>query len=215
MNFLYTRVWLSYKSTLLGLLVAGLGEAIAYAASGSSASIPPWVHILAGLLLTPFLAWKDKAVKDGEIVNLQPRGFLSIRLAVIILVGCTVVLGIAGCASFKSYAGAAEIDCATTFKAAEIAEKTSLEQGVVQILMAGGQNWEKVGLTQLDDLVQNSKPLALCVIASVEANFRAQHQQRAQAAALICTVPGTASPLMAAERAHFYLSGKPALLNSP
>jgi hypothetical protein len=63
---LYQRLWLSYKSTLLGILVAALVEIVGYFAAGN-ANTPPWVHILAGCLSAPLLAWKEQAVKDGTI----------------------------------------------------------------------------------------------------------------------------------------------------
>ena len=61
---LYQRLWKSYRSTLLGIAVAAATEMIAY---GSTPDVPPWVHMLAGVLTVPFLAWKDQAVKDGTI----------------------------------------------------------------------------------------------------------------------------------------------------
>jgi hypothetical protein len=63
-TFLYERVWLSRKSTILGLLVYILGEVIIYF-QGPSAS--PYARLIAGLVAAPFLAWKDKAVAEGAI----------------------------------------------------------------------------------------------------------------------------------------------------
>lgn len=65
--FLYQRVWLSKKSTILGLLVYALGEVIIYF-QGANAS--PYARLVAGLVAAPFLAWKDKALKDGTIAVL-------------------------------------------------------------------------------------------------------------------------------------------------
>lgn len=62
---LYHRILLSYKSTLLGLLVAILAETLAYL--GNANGVPPYVHAAIGLIMVPFLAWKDKAVADGTI----------------------------------------------------------------------------------------------------------------------------------------------------
>lgn len=73
-SFLYQRVWLSKKSTILGLLVYALGEVIIYF-QGPSAS--PYARLVAGLVAAPFLAWKDKAVKDGSIALLAILLFAS------------------------------------------------------------------------------------------------------------------------------------------
>lgn len=73
-SFLYQRVWLSKKSTILGLLVYGLGEVIIYF-QGPTA--PPYARLVAGLVAAPFLAWKDKAVKDGSIALLAILLFAS------------------------------------------------------------------------------------------------------------------------------------------
>lgn len=62
--FLYDRVWLSKKSTILGILVYGAGEALIYF-QGPNAN--PHTRLVAGLIATPFLAWKDKALKEGVI----------------------------------------------------------------------------------------------------------------------------------------------------
>lgn len=62
--FLYDRVWLSKKSTILGILVYAAGEALIYF-QGPNAN--PHTRLIAGLIATPFLAWKDKALKDGVI----------------------------------------------------------------------------------------------------------------------------------------------------
>lgn len=62
---LWSRLWKSYRSTFLGLLVVAVGEALAY--FGSAAGVPPYVHALIALASAPFLAWKDKAVAAGTI----------------------------------------------------------------------------------------------------------------------------------------------------
>lgn len=59
---LYERVWLSYKSTFLGLALTVIGEALNYTLN----TVPdPRVHALCALLTTIFIAWKDKKVKEG------------------------------------------------------------------------------------------------------------------------------------------------------
>lgn len=61
---LHERVWLSYRSTILGVLVAVLGEALNY----FYLSVPdPRVHAVVALLTTVFVAWKDRKVKEGSI----------------------------------------------------------------------------------------------------------------------------------------------------
>jgi hypothetical protein len=57
-TFIHERVWLSKKSTILGILVYALGEVIIYF-QGPAAS--PYARLVAGLVAAPFLAWKDKA----------------------------------------------------------------------------------------------------------------------------------------------------------
>lgn len=73
-TFLYERVWLSRKSTILGLLVYVAGELIIYF-QGPNAS--PYARLIAGLVAAPFLAWKDKAVKEGTIALLAFMLFAS------------------------------------------------------------------------------------------------------------------------------------------
>jgi hypothetical protein len=71
---LYERVWLSYRSTILGILVAALGEVLNYFVL----AVPdPKIHALCVLLTTIFVAWKDKKVKDGAIKLLAILCFVS------------------------------------------------------------------------------------------------------------------------------------------
>lgn len=57
------RVILSYKSTFLGLLVAAAVMLI-----GAAQSYPNhYVQVAAGLILIPFLSWRDQKVKDGTL----------------------------------------------------------------------------------------------------------------------------------------------------
>ena len=85
------RLFASYKSTLLGLAVAIAVEVVSYFATGTGPSAaPPWVHILASLVLAPLLAWKDKAVKDGEINVIQlppPKGFVHLTVMLALAAG--------------------------------------------------------------------------------------------------------------------------------
>lgn len=62
--FLYERVWISKKSTILGLLVYAAGEVLIYF-QGPTAN--PYARLIAGLIAAPFLAWKDKASAAGTI----------------------------------------------------------------------------------------------------------------------------------------------------
>jgi hypothetical protein len=60
---LHERVWLSYKSTFIGLGLTLIGEALNYTLN----TVPdPRVHALCALLTTIFVAWKDKKVKEGS-----------------------------------------------------------------------------------------------------------------------------------------------------
>lgn len=58
---LYHRVLLSYKSTALGLLLALGADALMQA----QASTNPYIHGIAMMIAVPFLAYKDKAVREG------------------------------------------------------------------------------------------------------------------------------------------------------
>jgi hypothetical protein len=61
---LYHRVWLSYRSTILGIGVAAIGEALNYTYN----TVPdPRIHAACALLTTIFLAWKDRKVKEGVV----------------------------------------------------------------------------------------------------------------------------------------------------
>ena len=64
-TFLYERVWLSKKSTILGLLVFALGETLNYL--GQLPSIPVNVHLVITAITSVFILWRDQAVKDGKI----------------------------------------------------------------------------------------------------------------------------------------------------
>lgn len=88
---LYHRLWLSYRSTLLGLLVAAAAESLAY--FGSTQGVPPYIHALIGLVAAPFLMWKDQAVKDGTIK---------------LLVALFLVSSLSACAFFQKVEAVAE-----------------------------------------------------------------------------------------------------------
>lgn len=61
--FLRDHVWKSYKSTLLGLVVSAATDLLLQLQHSQD---PKW-HLVAALILAPFLAWKDKAVADGTV----------------------------------------------------------------------------------------------------------------------------------------------------
>jgi hypothetical protein len=63
-KMLLERVWLSYRSTILGLLVTVFGELLNY----FYLTVPdPRIHAACALLTTIFIAWKEKKVKEGAV----------------------------------------------------------------------------------------------------------------------------------------------------
>lgn len=81
---LYERVILSYKSTLLGIALAGATEAVNVFTTYLGARPQPWAHLAASLLVLGFSALKSKAVASGITVP-PAAGFARIRLLLVMV----------------------------------------------------------------------------------------------------------------------------------
>lgn len=145
------RVILSYKSTFLGLLVAAAVMLI-----GAAQSYPNhYVQVVAGLILLPFLAWRDRKVADGTL-----KLFAFLAFACIALSACGLVTKELG-PTF----GSDELACVKNVPSDALAK-------VEAALVSGAPDY----LTEIEQVaLAIGTDLATCAVNAAIADFEAAH----------------------------------------
>ena len=96
---LNSRVFVAWRSTLVGFMVAAGVEALNFAAGYFGAQPQPWAHVVAALAATLGAAMKANAGTP------PPRGFARYRTLAILALGAagllSLTLGTGGCATLK------------------------------------------------------------------------------------------------------------------
>ncbi len=216
---LFDRIFVSYKSTLLGLAAALVVEVVSYFASGTGpAGAPPWVHIIAGLILAPLLAWKDQEQKKGDIIEIKPppRGFVSVRALVQLLIGALLLSGMASCAfihkEFGASIGQDELDCAEA-SLHEVADKFVPQLAV--LFATAASEGLAAALAQLEaDAVSDLGPAArdglTCAAKAIVADYEAAHQAVAPAPMTLAVASAPNPAFVCYARAQQYLGQRAA-----
>lgn len=153
---LYERVIKSYKSTLLGLLIAFIGEAISY---GTANFTNPYVHSALGIVALVFAMMKSKAIADGTAKMLIL--FVAIGLS---LSACSFIQR-----EFGSTIAADELACVKDVPPDVLAK-------VENALATDGADYVAV-IEQAG--IGVGKDLATCAVNAAIADFKAAHAAEA------------------------------------
>lgn len=93
---LWQRVVLSYKTTLIALLIIAADAAVSYL---NTVQLPTWAHSLVGVAASILLLVKERNTKVLPAPT-PPAGFAGLRLLVV-LAAVLSVLSLSGCAFFR------------------------------------------------------------------------------------------------------------------
>ena len=193
LSFMLERFVKSYRSSLVGLAIVAADLALTFL---QNAPIPPWAHVIVGVLALALGATKDRPRPSPD----SAAGALCLFVA-----AAALLSGFAGCAHVRA-AAEATIDCARP----EIAARAlDLAKPAYDALAKGDDSW-KTAIASF--ATQAGEGLAICAVRAVLAELQAKPSAVVHGAGALAfyAVPGPVALADAAAYVHAkaYLAAK-------